>query len=94
MLASDGVDRAPRAAELDGLRRRFVEDVGEATIRAITFERPQWRRPTAFDDPHADRERLHFALDEALRSGRLVPVRIEPVWRGLDPPPSVIALCM
>src|SRR5690606_25470654 len=43
-----------------------------------------------FDDVHSDREHLLFALEQALRSGRLVPVRIEPVWRGLDPPPSVM----
>lgn len=73
----------------DWNRRRFIDDVGEATIRALINAPPRWLGFGAFDDPYAGRESLEFALDEVLRFGRLVPVRIEPTWRRIDPPPSV-----
>jgi hypothetical protein len=85
VAASDALDMR---SEWD--RRRFIDDFGEAAIHAIVVERPRWLALTAFDDPHADQEYLEFALDESLRFGRLVPVRIEPTWRRLDPLPSVM----
>jgi hypothetical protein len=70
-------------------RLSFIDSLGDAAIHAILRDRPRWMFYSAFDDLHADREHLRFALDQVLESGRLVPVRIEPVWRRIEPPPSV-----
>ena len=69
---------------------RFLSSYGDAVLHAVSRQRPHWAWRTALDDPQAEPEWMLDELAHTLGTGRVVVVRVEPIWRGLDEQPSVM----